>query len=188
VTLAQNSKLSVEQFLQWRNTQPADQRYELLAGEPVAMAPERNRHNLVKLDCAVALREAVKKSKSPCTVFGDGASIIIDETTLYEPDVTVQCNHSIDLDAVTVSEPMIVVEVLSPSTHGIDTGRKLIGYFELPSIIHYLVVDPGTKVATHHYRANNQIITRLVKHGRISMEPPGIEFELEEMFLSLPQT
>ena len=172
-------------FLDWSAGQPEGRRHELVAGEPVAMSPERNRHGLVKLDCAVALRQAVRAAGAACTVFGDGATVVIDDATVYEPDVTVRCGGVIDLDAVTVSEPTILVEVLSPSTRGVDTGRKLVGYFQLPSVAHYLVLDPESRVVTHHCRPVGQIVTRIVREGVIALDPPGIELTVEELFVSV---
>ncbi len=43
---------------------------------------------------------------------------------------------------MTAPNPVVVVEVLSPSTRGIDTTVKLAGYFLVPSLKHYLIVEP----------------------------------------------
>ena len=185
MNLADRSSMTAAVFLDWTAGLPDGRRYELVSGEPVAMSPERNRHSLVKLDCAIALRRAVDDAKAECTVFGDGATVVIDDTTVYEPDVTVQCGESIDLDAVTVSRPTILVEVLSPSTQGVDTGRKLVGYFQLPGVAHYLVLDPETRVATHHYRSGNRIITSIVREGRVELEPPGLSLDMTDLFASV---
>ena len=185
MTLAKRSTMTAAAFLKWSAAQPEGRRHELVAGEPMAMSPERNRHSLVTLDCALALRQAVRVVGVHCTVFGDGATIVIDDATVYEPDVTVQCGGSIDLDAVTVPEPMILVEVLSPSTQGVDTGRKLVGYFQLPSVAHYLVLDSESRVATHHYRSGGQIVTSIVREGGIALYPPGVELTVDELFASV---
>lgn len=185
MNLADRSNMRADSFLDWTATLPEGQRYELVAGEPIAMSPERNRHSLVKLDCAVSLRQAVLDAGVSCTVFGDGATVVIDDSTVYEPDVTVQCNESIDLDAVTVPHPSILVEVLSPSTQGVDTGRKLVGYFQLPSVAHYLVLDPETQVVTHHYRSGNQIITSIIRQGNIELNPPGVVLQMRDLFVSV---
>jgi len=183
--LADRSSMTAADFLGWVSTLPEGQRYELVGGEPVAMSPERNRHSLVKLDCAVSLRQAVRASGADCTVFGDGATVVIDDTTVYEPDVTVQCGGSIDLDAVTVSRPTIVVEVLSPSTRGVDTGRKLVGYFQLESVSHYLVLDPEARVVTHHYRSGNRIITSIVRGGDLVLDPLDMKLSVADLFVSI---
>jgi len=51
-----------------------------------------------------------------------------------------------------VSNPVILVEVASPSTRDFDDTVKLTGYFSLPSVHHYLIVDPEGPPVIHHRR------------------------------------
>lgn len=185
MNLADRSAMSAADFLSWADEWPEGQRYELVSGEPVAMSPERAQHSLVKLDCAFALRQAIREASAGCTVFGDGMSVVVSDDTVYEPDVTVQCDGPIDYQSPIVAKPSIVVEVLSPSTKSIDTGRKLIGYFQLVSVAHYLVVDADLRVVTHHNRLGEQIGTTILRDGTLRLDPPGIEFEITSLFTSL---
>jgi len=177
--------MTAAEFLQWTSELPEGDRYELVAGEPVAMAPERNRHNLVKIDCLLSLRQAIRTARLGCTILGDGATVEIDGSNVYEPDVTVQCGKPIDVDATVASHPTILVEVLSPSTKGVDTSDKLIGYFQLPSVEHYLVIDPVRYAVIHHYRAGDGIGTSLLREGALKLDPPGIELNIVDFFESL---
>ncbi len=68
---ADRCTMTAAEFLQWTSGLPEGERYELVSGVPVAMAPERNRHNLVKVDCCLALRQAVRAARLGCTVLGD---------------------------------------------------------------------------------------------------------------------
>ena len=54
--------------------------------------------------------------------------------------VRVNCGPRLSPDAITAADPVIVVEVLSPNTELIDTSDKLVDYFRVPSIMHYLIV------------------------------------------------
>lgn len=177
--------MDFEAFLRWTDDRPDGERHELVTGEPVMMAAEKNRHVLVKSDARDALRRAVRAAGAGCTVFGDGVTLRIDERNGYIPDVTVQCGGRIDPDATTVDEPIIVVEVLSPSTRGADSGAKLLGYFQLPSVQHYLMVDPVRYAVVHHRRDGAGIITALVHEGLILLDPPGLELALDDLFESL---
>ena len=56
-------------------------------------------------------------------------------------------------DAVAASHPVVVVEVLSPSTQENDTGAKLADYFQVASIRHNLIVHPTKRTVIHHRRA-----------------------------------
>ena len=149
------------------------------------MAAEKNRHVLVKSDARDALRRAVRVAGAGCTVFGDGATIRIDEHTGYVPDVLVHCGGRIDPDATTVDDPMILVEVLSPATGHVDSSDKLLGYFQLPSVRHYLVVDPVRYALVHHRRDGDGVSTALVREGGIRLDPPGLDLELDGLFESL---
>jgi Uma2 family endonuclease len=76
-----------------------------------------------------------------------------------------------------------VVEVLSPSTRRVDVTRKLAGYFRLPSIIHYLIVDPIKPIVVHHARGTDDtIVTRIVTEGSILLDPPGVEVAITDIY------
>ena len=78
---------------------------------------------------------------------------------------------------------MIVVEVLSPSTAAVDHGRKLSGYFSIPSVQHYLILDPERRVVTHHKRSvGDAIETRVLTGGAALLDPPGFEVAVEALF------
>ncbi len=86
-------------------------------------------------------------------------------------------------DSLTITNPVIVVEVLSPSTAKIDVTKKLTGYFEVPTIQHYLVVDAEGRSITHHKRASGDVLeTRIVGAGTLRLDPPGIEVDLARVF------
>ena len=70
----------------------------------------------------------------------------------FEPDASVVCGPPRSDETIDIDNPIIVVEVLSPSTAAIDHGRKLSGYFSLPSVEHYLILDPERRVVIHHKR------------------------------------
>jgi Uma2 family endonuclease len=82
-----------------------------------------------------------------------------------------------------VPKPVIVVEVASPSTRRLDTSSKLSGYFGVPSLHHYLIVDPEGPPVVHHGRQHDGIIlTSIVHEGLLTLLPPGIEVAVAEMF------
>ena len=57
------------------------------------------------------------------------------------------------------------------------------GYFSLPSLQHYLILDPERRVVIHHQRGRGDIIeTRILSEGVVRLDPPGIEAPVAEMF------
>ena len=63
------------------------------------------------------------------------------------------------------------------------SSLKLKGYFSLPSVHHYLIVDPEGPPVIHHGRqADGPTLTSLVQGGMLSLSPPGIGLDVAEMF------
>ncbi len=184
MALTNRSRMTSAEFLAWYETRPSGERHELVDGEIVTMEAERVRHVLVKTDCLIELRRAVEAAGLPCTAFGDGVSVVVDELDTWEPDAIVQCDEDVDLDAIAAPSPVIVVEVLSPSTGGVDSGKKL-GYFRLPSIRHYLVLDPVRCSLVHHRRDGARIATSIHADGTLQLEPPGLELHVVACFASI---
>jgi Uma2 family endonuclease len=176
------TRMTVTEFLTWYEKQ-TEGRYELIDGRIVAMAPERVRHSDGKVRAFDAIRSAVHAAQLPCRVFPDGMAVAIDDHNRREPDVIVQCGGQIDDDDVVLTSPIIVVEVLSPTTARIDTIAKLAEYFVVPSIRHYLIIDREKRFAIHHARDDGgKIETRIVRDGQIIFDPPGFSIESSELF------
>ena len=82
-----------------------------------------------------------------------------------------------------MNDPIVVVEVVSPSSGGVDTGAKLAGYFRLPSLRHYLIVNIAARAVTHHRRdEDGMIATRILREGRLQLDPPGLDVEVKSLF------
>ena len=187
MALTDRSRMNSAEFLTRYGTRPPGERHELVDGEIVTAAAERARHVLVKGDCLIALRRAVGIAGLPCTAFGDGMAVVVDEHDTWEPDATVQRGDDVDLDAIAAPSPVIVVEVPSPSTGGVDTGKKL-GHFRLPSIEHCLVLDPVRCSLVHHRRVDGgggRIETSVHGDGALRLDPPGLELDVAACFASI---
>jgi Uma2 family endonuclease len=122
------------------------------------------------------------KAGLPCHVLGDGAGVRISPHVMHGPDCLVYCSPELPDDALEVSSPVIVVEVVSPSTRKFDETVKKGGYFGLPSVHHYLIVDPEGPPIVHHGRQPDGTILRLEVHdGTLALSPPGIEVGVAEL-------
>lgn len=177
-------RLSRVQFRQWADGRKG--RYERIAGEPVAMSPERMGHIRLKSNVWSALDRAIKAANLPCEAIADGLTIEIDEDTDYEPNAVVNCGAPVPTDAVAATNPVVVVEVLSPSTQSIDLADKLADYFKVPTIQHYLIVRARRREVIHHSRAGSDIVSRVINIGAIALDPPGISIDLAEIYPASP--
>ena len=174
-------RMNVDEFLAWAEGQPG--RYELFRGSVYAMTPERAVHAEVKLAVQSALANAIRARGLPCRVLPDGMTVRIDDSTAHEPDALVYCGPRLPPSALEVPNPVVIVEVLSPSSRHIDAQFKLAGYFRLPSVAHYLVVDPDRPLVMHHARnADGTILTRIVTDGTITLDPPKIEIAVADIY------
>ena len=174
--------LSREEYRRWTEAQPRE-RFERVAGEVVATAAKRIGHVRTKARVWRALDRAVRAAGLPCEALADGATVEVNDDTDYEPDALINCGPPSDDDEIAVSNPVVVVEVLSPSTQSVDTGAKLADYFLVPSIQHYLIVRTSRRAVVHHRRRDDGgIETRVLTVGSITLDPPGIGFALEELY------
>ena len=175
--------LDVDAFLRW--AEGREGRWELRDGRPVLMAPERAAHALTKYAAQKALESAVIAARLPCRMFPDGMTVRISARTAFEPDALVVCPSRLDLHTMEIPNPIVVVEVLSPSTAADDHGIKLDGYFSLPSLEHYLIIDPDRRVMIHNRRGTAAAIeTRILREGVVRLEPPGLEADAAAFFVA----
>ncbi len=175
-----SQRLTREQFRAWTEGQTG--RYERMAGQPVAMAPERVIHARLKARIWQALDRAIRDAGLDCEALPDGVTVEIDEETDYEPDAVVNCGPRLDPNATVATNPVVVVEVLSPSTQSIDSSDKLGDYFKLPSIQHYLIVRAKRQEMIHHWRLGPDIMSRVMNIGAIRLDPPGISIDIAEVY------
>jgi Uma2 family endonuclease len=177
------TRMNVSEYLTWAQSHPG--RYELSDGEVIAMSPEGAGHAAVKYAVQTALLAGIRARRLPCHMLPDGMTVRIDEITAYEPDALVYCGAKLAPSAVEVPAPVVVVEVLSPSTRRIDAAAKLAGYFRLPSVAHYLIVDPGKPLVVHHARGSGEtILTHILTQGTIELDPPGLSVALADFYPS----
>src|SRR5215467_1312132 len=174
-------RMTVDQYFAWAERRPG--RYELVNGAVHEMSPETAGHAKMKAAVYVALMTAIRRHGVRCHALPDGMTVRIDDMTAYEPDAVVYAGEELDAAAVEVPNPLIVAEVLSPSTRHVDLSAKLAGYLRVPSIAHYLIVDPAQRLVIHHARqAGDTFLTRVVRDGAIPLDPPGIEISIADVY------
>jgi Uma2 family endonuclease len=101
----------------------------------------------------------------------------------HEPDAVLRCGARLPDDAVVVPDPLVIVEVLSPSTSATDRAWKLQEYFRLPSLRHYLIIWADQQQIVHHRCGiSGEIETQIVKTGDMTLDPPGITVALNDIY------
>jgi Uma2 family endonuclease len=170
---------TVEEFDRWHAEQP--ERWELISGVPVMMAQGSRRHTIIKGN--VFRHLANKLAGTGCRVYVDGAEVKERSLRLSAvPDVVVECRPP-NFSTPEVSEPVLLVEVLSPSSERDDTGRKWQGYCLLPSLGHYLIVDQEKRFVTVHTRTGpSSFAEEVVREGVVELSTVGVSLTLDEIY------
>jgi len=174
------TRMSRAEYRAWAEQQPRG-RFERINGIVVAMALERITHARAKARVWQALDRAIRAAGVPCEALPDGVTVEVGDSD-YEPDAIVQCGP-LDPNGLVADNPIIIVEVLSPSTSGMDRAGKPQEYFRLPSVRHYLIVWPDKSQIAHHRRdADGAIETSIVTNGDIRLDPPGITIAVGDVY------
>ena len=140
-TLALRPRYSAEEYFALEEKSPV--RHEFFEGEVFAMAGESSTHNTIALNIAVALRQGTRGQR--CRVQMEAVRLAVEENRHYAyPDVMVSCDPHDQRESQQLHSPLLIVEVLSPSTEAYDRGLKFNQYKKLPSLRHYLLVSQKT--------------------------------------------
>ena len=180
---ADETTMTAEAFFAWAETWGDGERYELIEGLPVRLQSERVSHAETKASVWLALRSAIRYAGLDCAAFPDGISVRISDNSVREPDAIVHCGPY-EPDQVYSTNPVVVVEVISPSSVRTDVDRKLIDYFSVASILHYVIVYGPEKRVVHHRRAvaDGEIITAILGEGaEIHLTPPGLTVTVDAL-------
>jgi Uma2 family endonuclease len=131
----------------------AEFKSEFFNGEMFAMAGASRPHNRVKDNLIGELFTRFKGG--PCQTFSSDQRVLVDRTGLYTyPDLLIVCGEveSMEDDEDTITNPRVIVEVLSPSTERYDRGAKFRNYQQVPSLTEYVLVAQDEAVVERFVR------------------------------------
>ena len=171
---------TLEDFLEWERRQ--ESRYELLDGLVLAMVGGTADHNTIVHNLVAALRSATRPG--PCRVFAESMKVVVDGALMY-PDVVVTC-APVEPKEDVVRKPVLVVEVLSRSTHEIDRGRKWLAYQRIETLRQYVLVSQD-EARVESYARTAEGWTYLVVTGlsaSVTLEPTRGAVPLSEIYES----
>lgn len=123
--------------------QAAETKHEYYDGKIYDMAGGSPDHNLVSLNVGAVLRQLLEPT--PCRVFTSDMRVLVEAEELYTyPDVSVVCGK-LQFDPkskTTITNPIVLVEILSPFTRKDDRGAKFQFYKKIPSLQQVIIIDP----------------------------------------------
>lgn len=174
-------RLSHEEYFDLE--QREDQRYEYLAGEVYAMAGGTESHALIGMNIGAALVNALRGK--PCRVYGADMKLHVREHDYFcYPDVQVLCENGLRRNGY-VENPVVIVEVLSPSTESWDRGGKFEHYRSIGTLEYYLLIDQNRRHVELFERESGNA-WRLTEYGEAEAAVPlpklGAALALEDIY------
>jgi Uma2 family endonuclease len=144
------TRMTLPEFLQWEPADPIVRSWQLIDGEPVAMAPGNRIHRAIQAELCALLRNHLLDRGSPCQVATEPGIVpkLRANRNYRIPDIGVTCAPpSADL---MLPEPVLLIEILSPSNE-IEIWANVWTYASIPSVTEILVVHT-TRVAAELLR------------------------------------
>ena len=131
-------RMTVAEFLKWDAQD--DFRYELVDGEPRAMAPASTVHGFLKNELGALIRNHLREKASGCEVVANPGIVprLLSEHNVRIPDLAVTCSP-LAAGQATLPDPVLVIEILSPSNQA-KTWTNVWAYTSIPSVQEILVL------------------------------------------------
>ncbi|RYZ49445.1 MAG: Uma2 family endonuclease [Chitinophagaceae bacterium] len=162
----QKKHWTIEEYLQMENA--SDEKHEYYKGEIFAMSGAKMQHNIISVNLLTGLGAKLRNGK--CRPFGSDQRVHIEKNSLFTyPDITVVCGdfQTLDNDEWNLLNPVIIFEVLSPSTKTYDRGDKFKLYRDIPTLKEYVLVD-SESVNIEAFRINKHGNWELVEYTTLT--------------------
>jgi Uma2 family endonuclease len=173
-------KLTLAEFMGWEQAQT--DRHEFWRGEIFAMVGATARHNRVILNLASRINDHLDGTS--CQVFAENMKVQLANEGILYPDVMVTCGTAVAGDEQCVTDPKLIVEVLSPSTKGYDKRDKFILYRTLTSLREYVLIDPVNRQVEVFTlaEAGSWLLTDQTTVGVLSLQSIDLALEFDQLF------
>jgi Uma2 family endonuclease len=181
MNLAVRKPMSLAEFLEWEDRQ--ELRYEFDGVEPVAMTGGTVGHATIQGNLAVAVGGRLKGK--PCRFYGSDLKIHVADDHIRYPDGMVLCSPA-DRTAKVIHDPVVIFEVLSPSTAVKDRIVKAREYQATPSVQRYVMLEQDRIAATVHVRTETGWGVLVLKDDdTLAMPEIGLSIPLAEFYEGL---
>ena len=175
--------LTPQQYLE--RERAAEFKSEYYAGEIFAMAGASLAHVTIVTNLVMEIGSRLRQK--PCKVYSTDLRLATSPSGLYTyPDVMVICGKPACIDAHldTVTNPILVIEVLSDSTKNYDRGQKFESYRAIASLMEYVTVSQDKMhVEVHTRQSDDTWLLRDVRDsGPVKLQSIGVELQLADIY------
>ena len=162
-----------------------DIKYEFFDGEAFAMVGAGRNHNRINVNLTVELGGKFKADKSTCNLFSNDMRVKIAENYVY-PDIVIYCGNPEfeDDEFDTLTNPVVIMEILSDSTEAFDRGKKFAYYQTIPTLQEYILVSQKECSVEQYTRSDDAWLYRSYKGTDriLKMESVNCELPLSEIY------
>ncbi len=182
------TRYTVDEYL--KLAEASSTKLELRDGKIFDMAGASLNHNLIAANLGGELRNKLKGT--PCKVVGSDQRVLAADDRYTYPDLTVFCNAPV-FDRrdgqMTITNPTVLIEVLSPSTEVSDRGEKMIRYLNLRSLQEYFLVSQDKPQVLSYCREpdGRWIVTPVVESmsASVTFQSLGVHIPLGEIYANI---
>ncbi len=157
-----------------------DYKSEYLDGEIFAMAGASEAHILIEANVSAEFN--IQFREKPCQVYTSNMKIYLSKHGMYAyPDAVVVCGEPIYRDKYkdNLINPLLIVEILSPSTEAYDRGEKFLRYRKLETFKEYVLISQHAPHIDHYFKQeNNKWVLSECDGLQDSIELPSLEMAL----------
>jgi len=169
--------MSLDEFLAWERDQ--SERYEYAGGVITMMTGGSLDHSTIASNLWTALRDQLRGTT--CRAFRGDSKIIANHSIRY-PDLSVTCTQVRGTDDL-VLDPILIIEVISPSTEREDRGRKKFDYFATPSIRQYALIEQDERRIDLYTRTGASWIDEVIEgEAVLNLSSIGVEISLDTIY------
>ena len=147
------ARMTMAEFFAWNPEDTSVRSWQLIDGEPVAMAPATDAHGALQMEFGRLLGNHLLARGSPCRVVAEAGIVprVRSDRNYRVPDLGVTCSPP--SSSLMVPEPILLIEILSPANE-VETWANIWAYTTIPSVAEILIIS-STKVEAELLRRHD---------------------------------
>ncbi|ARN79972.1 Uma2 family endonuclease [Methylocystis bryophila] len=177
------ASMTLRDFLSWE--EPYEARWELVEGQPMAMAPATRTHAAIQAELGRLIANALVEKASPCSVLINPGIVprVRSDANFRVPDLGVVC-RGYEKEELCVSEPTLLIEVLSPGNES-RTRSNVWTYTTIPSVKEIAIFRTeaiGAEMLRRGEDGNWPAAAEVVEAGELAFRSIGVQFPIEAVY------
>jgi Uma2 family endonuclease len=187
MTAQANIPLTISEY--FRHDQRSSDKLEFFYGTIVAQAGATARHNAIVANVIGHLFPQLRRQG--CRIYPSDLRIqAVDQQVYTYPDLTIVCGtpRFLEPNELTLINPTIIMEILSPSTDTKDRNEKLVYYRSIDSLQEYILIDQNTPYVQRYTRQTAHFwyvhLTDTLE-AVVPLEAVGVTLPMEAIYESI---